>query len=70
MSKTPLTRAELAAAYNVTPRTIHSWLRKIGVTARYGRLPIQDCEALFEKFGMPSGIWEDKNDALQDRKKR
>jgi len=58
MSKIPLTRAELADAYKVTPRTLYNWLKALEITSKYDRLTIPECEKLFEKHGRPAGIWE------------
>lgn len=57
MSKCPLTRKELAAAYNVSIRTLYKWLKAIDIQANY-RISIVDCERIFEKYGKPAGLWE------------
>lgn len=58
MSKTPLSRTELALAYGVCIRTLYNWVKDVGITRKGGRLTIPECERLFEKYGKPVGIWE------------
>jgi len=58
MLKTPLTRSELASAYCISTRTLYNWLKALGITNKYGRLTIPDCEMLFNKHGKPAGVWE------------
>ena len=60
MSKTPLSRAEVATAYGITTRTLYNWIKDVGITRKGGRLTIPECELLFEKYGKPTGIWEKK----------
>jgi hypothetical protein len=60
MSKTPLSRAEVAIAYGINIRTLYNWIKGLGIARKGGRLTIPECELLFDKYGKPPGIWEDK----------
>jgi hypothetical protein len=57
MSKTPLTRYELARAYGISIRTFYNWSKELQIPANR-RISIIDCELIFEKYGKPAGIWE------------
>jgi hypothetical protein len=60
MLKTPLSRLEIASAYGIHVRTLYNWIKELGITHKGRRLPIPDCELIFQKYGKPQGIWEDK----------
>jgi hypothetical protein len=60
MSKTPLSRSEVAIAYGITTRTLYNWIKDVGIARKGDRLTIPECELLFEKYGKPAEIWEKK----------
>lgn len=63
MSKTPLSRAEVAVSYGISIRTLYNWIKDVGIFRKGGRLTIPECELLFEKYGKPAGTWEKKEKA-------
>jgi len=54
------TRKEIAAEYGIGPRTLYRWLKEAGIVLSKGRVTPVEQEIIYQKFGKPKPVQQEK----------